>query len=53
VILSAVEAVIDEGNPDHTRRADLLEAILIERIGVGASTGPRRPAEHPARVGPY
>jgi hypothetical protein len=53
VILSAVAAVIDQGNLDHTRRADLLEAILIERIGVGASTGLSRPAEHPARVGPY
>jgi hypothetical protein len=53
VILSAVDAVIDPANPDHTRRADLLEAILIDRVGLDARTGLPRPAEHPARIGPY
>jgi hypothetical protein len=34
VILSGVQAVIDQTNRDHVRRARLLERIVIERVGV-------------------
>ncbi len=52
MILSSVEALLDQANAEHIRRAKILEAIMIERVGLAAP--PRfGAAEHPPRSGPY
>jgi hypothetical protein len=51
MILSAVETMLDQGNPDHVRRTQLLEEILIERIGLSPTVF--GPAYHDARKGPF
>ena len=50
VILSALETVIDQSNPEHMRRSRLLEKIMLERVGLGPG---RLARALPARVGPY
>jgi hypothetical protein len=52
MILSAVEERLDETNPEHVRRAALLEAIMNERVGVIPGKVPQA-AELPARTAPY
>jgi hypothetical protein len=52
MILSAVRETIDQSNPEHMRRAAILEAIMNERVGV-KGWAPIQHIEHPARVGPY
>ena len=53
VLLSAVEATIDQMNPEHMRRSRVLEGLMRERVGVGDLNLSYRPAPHPPRVGPY
>jgi hypothetical protein len=52
MILSAVQERLDEANPEHVRRAGLLEAIMNERVGVVPGKVPQA-AELPARTAPY
>jgi hypothetical protein len=56
LILSAVRERLDPANPEHMRRARMLQAIMTEQVGVERWT-PSRPAAHaanlPARVGSY
>jgi hypothetical protein len=52
VVLSAVPERIDPSNPDHMRRSRMLEAIMLERVGL-APPPLRRLALHAAREGPY
>ena len=49
VILSAIQGLIDQDNPDHMHRSRLLEAILEDRVGRDR----QRAALLPARIGPY
>ena len=49
LVLSAVQDLIDQRNPEHMRRSRMLEAILEDRVGREG----RRPALLPARIGPY
>jgi hypothetical protein len=50
VIVSAVQDLIDPSDRDHMRRSRLLEAIMVERVGVVRQV---TPVSHQARVGPY
>jgi hypothetical protein len=51
VILSAVQTLIDPSSVEHMRRSRLLEAIMVERVGVSEPHGWAK--AHPARTGPY
>jgi hypothetical protein len=50
VIISAVEARIDPSDAQHMRRSRMLEAIMIDAVGVEKGV---TAVSHPARVGPY
>jgi hypothetical protein len=51
VVLSAIEGLIDQDNPEHMQRSRMLEVILRERVGLGA---PKTfPADLPPRLGPW
>jgi len=50
MIVSAVKERIDPSNPEHMRRSRMLEAMMIEGVGVERRV---TPANHPARIGPY
>ena len=52
MILSAVQERLDAANPEHVRRASLLEAIMNERVGV-RGRDPAQAAILPARTAPY
>jgi hypothetical protein len=53
VVLSSVLERLDDGNPDHLRRALQLEAVLDERIGFQGLGYAQPRVEYPARQGPY
>ena len=52
MLLSAVEAVIDQDDPDHMRRSQLLTEVLAERVGA-SGPGLADVKTLPPRAGPY
>jgi hypothetical protein len=53
LILSAAQERLDPRNPEHMRRSRLLQAIMLERVGMTDAPVPYKVAQYPARVGPY
>jgi len=53
VILSVVRERLDPENPDHLRRARLLQATMDERVGEEQPPNGVGAASPPPRVGPY
>jgi hypothetical protein len=49
MILAATRELFDPANSDHMRRSEILQAILLDRVGATIEDQWR----HPARIGPY